>query len=68
MTSFEIISLAHDRLSKSVPFKFNTAEGYGLVQKEHDLHLNKLLGGQGDTETVPVLLPWKGIQIHCFTL
>lgn len=68
MTCFVISSLALDCLSKSVPFKFDTAEGCGCVQKEHDLHLNKLVRGQGGKETVPVLLPWKGIQIHCFTL
>lgn len=68
MTSFIISSLALDHLSKSVPFKFDTAEGCGPVQKEHDLHLNKLVGGQGGKETVPVLLPWKSIQTHCFTL
>lgn len=62
MTSFVI------SLSKSVALKFDTAEGCGYVQKEHDLHLNKLVRGQGGKEPVPVLLLSKGIQIHCFTL
>lgn len=68
MTSFIISSLALDCLSKSVPFKFDTAEGCGPVQKEHDLHLNKLVGGQGGKRLCQYFShgkAYKHIVSHC---
>lgn len=66
ITSFITRPQGLDWLPKSVPFEFNTAEGCDLVQKEHGLHLSKLVGGRGGKEIVPALLPWKSMR--CFTL
>lgn len=52
-----------DCLPKPIPIESDTAEGSSLVQKEHGLHLNKLVVRQGGKEVVLVVLPWKSRQI-----
>lgn len=69
ITSFIARSPGLDYLPKSVPSKSDTAEACGLLPwPSSKLHLCKLVGGQGGTEIVPALLPWKSMKILCFII